>query len=48
MLKFTRAPLAPIALASLLALSGAAQAQQPTYKLAYIDPLSGPSRTWAN
>ena len=42
MLKFTRAPLAPIALASLLALSGAAQAQQPTYKLAYIDPLSGP------
>ncbi|MDP9931535.1 branched-chain amino acid ABC transporter substrate-binding protein [Variovorax paradoxus] len=40
--KFTRAPLAPIALASLLALSGAAQAQQPTYKIAYIDPLSGP------
>ena len=39
---FTRAPLAPIALASLLALSGAAQAQQPTYKIAYIDPLSGP------
>jgi branched-chain amino acid transport system substrate-binding protein len=40
--KFNRAPLAPIALASLLALSGAAQAQQPTYKIAYIDPLSGP------
>ena len=40
--KITRAPLAPIALASLLALSGAAQAQQPTYKIAYIDPLSGP------
>jgi ABC-type branched-subunit amino acid transport system substrate-binding protein len=40
--KFTRAPLAPIALASLLALSDAAQAQQPTYKIAYIDPLSGP------
>jgi len=39
---FTRAPLAPITLASLLALSGAAQAQQPTYKIAYIDPLSGP------
>jgi ABC-type branched-subunit amino acid transport system substrate-binding protein len=42
MLKFNRAPLAPIALASLLALSGAAQAQQSTYKIAYIDPLSGP------
>jgi len=42
MLKFTRAPLAPIALASLLALSGASQAQQQTYKIAYIDPLSGP------
>ncbi|KQU82374.1 amino acid ABC transporter substrate-binding protein [Variovorax sp. Root318D1] len=42
MLKFSRAPLAPIALASLLALSGAAQAQQSTYKIAYIDPLSGP------
>ncbi|MET3443398.1 ABC-type branched-subunit amino acid transport system substrate-binding protein [Variovorax paradoxus] len=36
------AALAPIALASLLALAGAAQAQQQTYKIAYIDPLSGP------
>ncbi len=33
---------APLALASLLALAGAAEAQQTTYKLAYIDPLSGP------
>jgi len=33
--------LAPIAFAALLA-TGAAQAQQPTYKIAYIDPLSGP------
>jgi len=41
-MKFKHAPLAPVALASLLALAGAAQAQQPTYKIAYIDPLSGP------
>ncbi|MCY1502047.1 Leucine-, isoleucine-, valine-, threonine-, and alanine-binding protein [compost metagenome] len=35
--------MARIALASLLAIAGtAAQAQQPTYKIAYIDPLSGP------
>jgi ABC-type branched-subunit amino acid transport system substrate-binding protein len=40
--QFNRTPLAPIALASLLALAGAAKAQQPTYKIAYIDPLSGP------
>ena len=42
MLKSIRAPLAPIALASLLTLGGASQAQQQTYKIAYIDPLSGP------
>jgi len=41
-MKLKHAPLAPVALASLLALAGAAQAQQPTYKIAYIDPLSGP------
>eukprot|EP01035_Chromulina_nebulosa_P064879 gene64879-88749_t len=41
-MKFNRAPLARIALASLLCISGAAQAQQQTYKIAYIDPLSGP------
>lgn len=33
--------LAPLALAAALAV-GSAHAQQPTYKLAYIDPLSGP------
>ena len=33
---------APIALAVLLALAGGATAQQQTYKVAYIDPLSGP------
>ncbi|MDZ4361730.1 MAG: branched-chain amino acid ABC transporter substrate-binding protein [Variovorax sp.] len=42
-MKLTHAPLARIALASLFAIAGtAAQAQQPTYKIAYIDPLSGP------
>eukprot|EP01036_Dinobryon_divergens_P010684 gene10684-14327_t len=41
-MKFNRAPLARIALASLLCISGAAQAQQQTYKIAHIDPLSGP------
>ena len=40
-MKFNRAPLARIALACLLATAGAAHAQQ-TYKVAYIDPLSGP------
>jgi len=40
-MKFHRAPLARIALACLIAAAGTAQAQQ-TYKLAYIDPLSGP------
>jgi branched-chain amino acid transport system substrate-binding protein len=42
-MKFNRAPLARIALACLLATAGAAHAQQQqTYKIAYIDPLSGP------
>ncbi|KQX89264.1 branched-chain amino acid ABC transporter substrate-binding protein [Variovorax sp. Root473] len=44
-MKLTHAPLARIALASLLAIAGTAaqaQAPQPTYKIAYIDPLSGP------
>ncbi|RIX74366.1 branched-chain amino acid ABC transporter substrate-binding protein [Acidovorax cavernicola] len=41
-MKLTHAPLARIALACLFATAGAAQAQQPTYKIAYIDPLSGP------
>ena len=41
-MKYKHAPLAPIALACLLAVAGSAQAQQPTYKIAYIDPLSGP------
>ncbi|QOF78044.1 branched-chain amino acid ABC transporter substrate-binding protein [Variovorax sp. 38R] len=44
-MKLTHAPLARIALASLFAIAGTAaqaQAQQPTYKIAYIDPLSGP------
>ena len=40
-MKLNRAPLARIALACLLATAGAAHAQQ-TYKVAYIDPLSGP------
>ena len=41
-MKSKHAPLAPIALACLLAVAGGAQAQQPAYKIAYIDPLSGP------
>lgn len=43
-MKSKHAPLAPIALACLLAAAGGAQAQQqqPSYKIAYIDPLSGP------
>ncbi|MBW8715003.1 MAG: ABC transporter substrate-binding protein, partial [Variovorax paradoxus] len=43
-MKPKHAPLAPIALACLLAAAGGAQAQQqqPSYKIAYIDPLSGP------
>ncbi|OEZ27635.1 branched-chain amino acid ABC transporter substrate-binding protein [Variovorax boronicumulans] len=44
-MKLTHAPLARIALASLFAIAGTAvqaQASQPTYKIAYIDPLSGP------
>ena len=41
-MNFTRTPLAPLALASLLALVGVARAQPQTYKIAYIDPLSGP------
>ncbi|WP_447778990.1 branched-chain amino acid ABC transporter substrate-binding protein [Variovorax boronicumulans] len=44
-MKLTHAPLARIALASLFAIAGTAvqaQAPQPTYKIAYIDPLSGP------
>jgi branched-chain amino acid transport system substrate-binding protein len=44
-MKFNRAPLARIALACLCFASPGsvhAQAQQQTYKIAYIDPLSGP------
>ncbi|MDP9897643.1 ABC-type branched-subunit amino acid transport system substrate-binding protein [Variovorax boronicumulans] len=41
-MKLTKAPSARIALACLLCIAGAANAQQPTYKIAYIDPLSGP------
>ncbi|KIQ35603.1 amino acid ABC transporter substrate-binding protein [Variovorax paradoxus] len=41
-MKFKKAPSARIALACLLCIAGAAHAQQPTYKIAYIDPLSGP------
>jgi len=41
-MKFRKAPLARIALACLLAAAGASHAQQATYKIAYIDPLSGP------
>lgn len=41
-MKIKLAPLAPIALACTLAFAGAAHAQQATYKIAYIDPLSGP------
>ncbi|MDP9994750.1 ABC-type branched-subunit amino acid transport system substrate-binding protein [Variovorax boronicumulans] len=41
-MKFKKAPSARIALACLLCIAGAANAQQPTYKIAYIDPLSGP------
>lgn len=47
-MKFNRAPLARIALASLLCIAGSvhaqtqAQGQPQTYKIAYIDPLSGP------
>jgi branched-chain amino acid transport system substrate-binding protein len=41
-MKFKLAPLAPVALASLLAVAGTTQAQPQTYKIAYIDPLSGP------
>lgn len=41
-MKLKKAPLARIALASLFCIAGAAHAQQPTYKIAYIDPLSGP------
>ncbi len=48
-MKFHPAPLARLALACLIATgaAGTAQAQQ-TYKLAYIDPLSGPSPTSAS
>jgi len=41
-MKLKKAPSARIALACLLCIAGAANAQQPTYKIAYIDPLSGP------
>ena len=41
-MKSSKAPLARIALACLIAAAGAAHAQQATYKIAYIDPLSGP------
>jgi branched-chain amino acid transport system substrate-binding protein len=41
-MKFKKAPSARIALACLLCIASAAHAQQPTYKIAYIDPLSGP------
>jgi len=41
-MKLKKAPSARIALACLLCIAGAAHAQQPTYKIAYIDPLSGP------
>lgn len=41
-MKFKKAPSARIALACLLCIAGSAHAQQPTYKIAYIDPLSGP------
>jgi branched-chain amino acid transport system substrate-binding protein len=41
-MKFKKAPSARIALACLLCIAGTAHAQQPTYKIAYIDPLSGP------
>ncbi|MDQ0017506.1 ABC-type branched-subunit amino acid transport system substrate-binding protein [Variovorax boronicumulans] len=41
-MKLKKAPLARIALASLFCIAGATHAQQPTYKIAYIDPLSGP------
>jgi ABC-type branched-subunit amino acid transport system substrate-binding protein len=41
-MKLKKAPLARIALACLLVTAGAAHAQQQTYKIAYIDPLSGP------
>jgi ABC-type branched-subunit amino acid transport system substrate-binding protein len=41
-MKFKKAPLARIALACLISTAGAAHAQQQTYKIAYIDPLSGP------
>jgi len=41
--RFSRFALAaPLALATLLALQGPAHAQAQTYKIAYIDPLSGP------
>ena len=41
-MKLKKAPSARIALACLFCIAGAAHAQQPTYKIAYIDPLSGP------
>jgi branched-chain amino acid transport system substrate-binding protein len=41
-MKLKKAPSARIALACLLCIASAAHAQQPTYKIAYIDPLSGP------
>ena len=41
-MKFKKAPSARIALACLLCIAGATHAQQSTYKIAYIDPLSGP------
>ncbi|MDH6170398.1 branched-chain amino acid transport system substrate-binding protein [Variovorax boronicumulans] len=41
-MKLKKAPSTRIALACLLCIAGAAHAQQPTYKIAYIDPLSGP------
>ena len=41
-MKLKKAPLARIALACLIATASAAQAQPQTYKIAYIDPLSGP------
>ncbi|MGF6349501.1 branched-chain amino acid ABC transporter substrate-binding protein [Variovorax sp. W2I14] len=41
-MKLKKEPSARIALACLFCIAGAANAQQPTYKIAYIDPLSGP------